>query len=178
MSAVGIIIAKENSIRFPGKNYFTVNGKPMFYHNVELLKNCKEIEDVFVCTDSPYIRKYCVENNVRVIFRGQNVSHDEQPFLDVLKFAYQSIFNRFDYIVSILANTIGHTQESLDSAVSLAVENDISDLRSFDDTGKESGIIILKESVILNNASISAHMGAVTSNGKEIHYKEELNECN
>jgi len=176
MSAVGIIIVKEHSNRFPGKNYYFHNGAPMFYHNVELLLNCDKIDDVYVCTDSDYSWLYSYERNIKTIWRGKNISADEQPFFEVLKYAYQSIPERYDYIVAILANCIGHKQDDVNTAVETAIENNYHDVRSFNDSGRESGIIILKESVLINNFNISAHMGAVRSNGREIHYRSELDE--
>ena len=35
--AVGIVIAKKNSLRFPGKNFHFVSGVPLFWHSVECL---------------------------------------------------------------------------------------------------------------------------------------------
>jgi len=176
MNAVGIIIVKGNSNRFPGKNIYPVQGKPMFFHNVELLINCVDIDDVYVCTDSHYIREYCLTEGVKIIWRGENVREDEEPYLSVLKYAYQCIDKQYNHIATILPNTVGHTQKNVDNAVKFIKEKDLHEVRSCDSSGIENGILIFKESVILQAPAISSYMGIVYSGGKEIHYKEELSE--
>ena len=175
MSAVGIIIAKENSIRFPGKNFHEYNGLPLFYHNVLLLKNCEKIDDVYVCTNSFKIINYCDERNIKTIFRPDNISFDEQPWFDVIKFAYYSLSYEYDILVSILANCIDHEQSILDSAIEKFIpDNSIKELRSFDNQGNQSGIVILRKEIVLFDNKISNHMASIKSNGKEKHFKEEL----
>jgi len=175
MNAIGIIIAKENSNRFPGKNYFNVNGKFMFAHNVDLLKECRFIDSVFVATNSPIIKDYCLKNGIFLIDRGPNVSADEEPFLSVLKFVYQSLNIKADIIISILANTINHNQESLENAFTL-MKNcpELNEIRSFDKYGMENGIMFFRENVVLTAPAISSNMGSVFSGGREIHYKREV----
>ena len=56
---VGIVAAKENSNRFPGKNNYMVDGEPMFWHSVKPLLDSDKVDDVYVITDSDYIKSYC-----------------------------------------------------------------------------------------------------------------------
>ena len=174
MKAIGIIIAKENSIRFPGKNYHDVEGKPMFLHAVNLLRDSKYIEKIVIATDSKIIKKYC--KDMTVIHRSKNITRDEQPFFEVLKFTYQSMSKRYDIIVSVLANSIEHTSGAVDKAIEKMMSDDhISEIRSFDNDGEQSGIFLLRESVILEQHETSQHMASVLSTGREIHYEDELN---
>jgi CMP-N-acetylneuraminic acid synthetase len=182
MNAVGIIIARENSKRFPGKNYYEVEGMPMFAHNLQLLLNCNFIKEVFIATDSKFIKDFCWYHNkkdkyqlnqIGIIDRGINIIDDNQSFFEVLKFAYQSINEKYGIIASILANTIGHTQEDIDRAMR-KIHSDCNEIRSFDRYGNETGILVFKEHVILNQPCISSHLGAVFTKGKEIHFEEDL----
>ena len=177
MKIAGIIIAKENSNRFPRKNYHVFNGKPMFLHNVELLRKSDYIksDSIYVATDSENIKKICKDNGIYVIHRGPNISIDEQPFFDVLKYAYMTINKQYDIIVSILANTINHELFSVNESIKKMVENEnVHEIRSFDDKGNQSGIIALRENIILEDNKISNQMAMVKSNGREIHRLEEL----
>lgn len=176
MSAVGIIIVKENSNRFPGKNYYHVDGVPMFYHNVKLLLGCDKIDDVYVCTDSNYSRSYCLGRDIKVIWRGKNISADEQPFFEVLKYAYQSIPERYDIIVTVLANSIDHNKDGIEKAIEIIEKNEeVKEVRSFDKVGNQSGILAFKDCLFYGNHTL-AHMAMIRSDGKEIHYKGELDE--
>ena len=60
---LGLVAAKDNSNRFPGKNKHIHNGEPLFWHSVKPLLDSK-IDDVYVITDSNYIKSYCEERNV------------------------------------------------------------------------------------------------------------------
>ena len=176
MSAVGIIIVKEHSNRFPGKNYYFHNGAPMFYHNVELLLNCDKVDEVYVCTDSDYSWLYSYERNVKTIWRGKNISADEQPFFEVLKYAYQSIPERYDIIVTVLANSIDHNKDGIYKAIETIEKNEeVKEVRSFDKVGNQSGILAFKDCLFYGNHTL-AHMAMIRSDGKEIHYKGELDE--
>jgi len=173
-SSVGIICAKSNSNRFPGKNIYEINGEPMFWHSVKPLLESKKIDKVYVTTDSKFIKEYCEERGVDVIFRKVNAIHDEEPLLGVLRFAYKNIDKSYDNIVTIMANCPFHTSDSVDNAIDLMNNKGLLEVRGFNDENEESGLIILKEKVILNNTQISSHIGFVKSNVKEIHYKEDL----
>ena len=172
--AIGIICAKKNSIRFPGKNSYYYNGEPMFYHSVKPLQESKLIKKVYVSTDSDKIANYCNERNIDVIRRKQNVIGNEEPLLSVLKYSYQTLEFSSEYICTIMANCPGQKASSVDKAINLIKNNDLNEVRSFNNQGIESGLIILKENILLNSPNISSHLGMVRSNIKEIHYKKDI----
>lgn len=183
----GIIIAKENSKRFPGKNYFEYKGKPLFMHNVDLLKKCYFIDDIYVATDSPYIIQYISSYNInpknkkeiKIIKRKINAVYDEQPFLDIVKFVYLSLSKKYDLIVSILANSMKHKLSSLETGHEIFLKesnNNVNEARSFDDEGNQSGIFFFREKLLLNFQSSIHQMVSILDNGKEIHFKDEIYE--
>ena len=177
MKTVGIICVKENSNRFPGKNLHIVDGAPMFIHNARLLQNCPYIDKVYICLDTYDIAQYCVDppHVYNVIQRNANMRDDEQPYFDVLKFAYQSINEKCDIIASILPNCIGHTQESVNQSIEKIInDSHVHEVRSFDADGNQSGILAFRETIVKNDCKISNHMASVNSNGREIHYLKEL----
>ncbi len=53
-------------------------------------------------------------------------------------------------------------------------KHNFKEVRSFDKNGVENGLFLFKEDVILNNHNISTYLGCIINDGKEIHYKEEL----
>lgn len=179
MKIVGIIPAKENSNRFPGKNYYNYKGEPLFYHNVKLLQNSPYIDTVYVSTNSLHIIKLCQLKNIGIIYRLKNISRDDQPIFEVLKYSYQSLNEEYDAVACILANTIGHTQENIDEALyafiryNNTINNGIYEIRSYDRKGIENGILLLHHNVF-NKHEISTYMGMIITDGKEIHHPEDL----
>lgn len=171
----GIIVAKENSNRFPGKNYAIKDGKPLFWHNVELLKEYINHNDIFIATDSKLIKEYSEFNNIKIIHRGHNVTRDEEPFFNVLKFAYQSIPEKYDLIISIAANAVDIEHRAIGRGIYLMMKHhDISEIRSFDESGMQSGIFLFRNSIFEKDCMVLNAMAAIKSNGGEIHFKEEL----
>lgn len=173
-NSVGIVCAKSNSNRFPGKNIYEMNGEPMFWYSVKPLLESDKIDKVYVTTDSKFIKEYCEKRGVGVILRKVNAIHDEEPLIGVLRFAYKSIDESYDNIATIMANCPFHTSKSVNEAIDLIDSKGLLEIRSFNNENEESGLMIFKEKVILNNTQISSHIGFIKSDVKEIHYKEDL----
>lgn len=172
---VGVVVAKRESTRFPGKNYHIVNGEPMFWGPVSCLLKSKYIDKVYVATnDRNNIFKYCIDRGVSVIWRGPNSSHPEEPLFDVIKFSYKSIDSSYDIIANIMANSIGHNQEDLDNAIELLVSKGLKEVRSYSEENVENGILILDSSVVFEKHQLSSYVGMIQNNAKEIHYPNDL----
>lgn len=166
MKACGILIAKKNSERFPDKNYL------LFRENAEILIWNLGVENVYMATDDERIKKECEGMGILVIDRGINIKQDDQSYLEVLKYAYYSINKKYDIVVTIICNAINHDRQAIRKGLRMIGDNKkINEIRSFDIKGNQSGIFIFKEL-----PEKWYHMGAVQSNGKEIHYRKELNE--
>lgn len=184
MKICGIILAKENSNRFPGKNYYEVNGKPMFMHGVDLINYFVTSNNIYIATNSKIIKNdiaiYRELNGklYKIIDRNINAYHDEQPYLDILRTVYMQLPENYDFIISILANSFGHTSDALEKMIKIITNNNkIMEVRSFDKNGIQSGIFIFREEFLLNFYVPRLYdMGAVIDTGREIHYEEELNE--
>lgn len=67
MKIVGIIPARYQSSRFPGKPLAEICGKPMIYWVYSQTKKVKELNEVYVATDDKKIEEACKENNINVI---------------------------------------------------------------------------------------------------------------
>lgn len=174
LKSVGIIIAKKNSNRFKDKNKYPVAGIPLFWHSVKCLIDAG-ITNIYVATDSEYIRNYCNNRDIHVINRKINITEDNQTWFDVIKYCYYTLPLQYDAIVSILANCINHTPADVISGITLLQSNPhIKEIRSFNSiTNEENGIIILR-SEVLKKHEISNYLGYIATNGTEIHYKEDL----
>ena len=166
---LGLVAAKDNSNRFPAKNKYIHNGDPLFWHSVKPLLDSKA-DDVYVITDSDYIKSYCEERNVGVIWRPKNASRDEDKLINIIRFGYYCLDKEYDVVVSVMANCPGNTKEKL------MQNNKLKEVRSFTRAGEENGVMILSKNIIESNCDISYYIGSIQTTGKEIHYEEELNE--
>lgn len=67
MKIVAIIPARYESSRFPGKPLALIDGKPMIYRVYNQCKKVKELDEVYVATDSELIYNECKKLGVDVI---------------------------------------------------------------------------------------------------------------
>lgn len=173
---VGIVAAKGNSKRFPGKNLHPVKGIPMFWHSVQPLLDSDRVDKVYVATNNTKIKEYCEKRNVGVVWRGPNASRDEDKLISVLRYAYYSLSEEPHGVVTIMANCPGHTADGVDKVVDLMTEHKLNEVRTFDEHGQESGLMVFSKKILQSNQDISYYVGATFENVKEIHYLEELND--
>lgn len=170
MKVCGIMAAKEHSKRFPGKN------RLMYKHNLSILCDAVGRENVFMFTDDMEIMGYCIKKaGVWVIQKGINFD-DEYNHLDILRYCIMNLNNKYDIIVSILCNTVGHTSEKIREAVrALQDHPEAIEVKSFDHDGCQSGIFAFWADRLPEKRH---RIAMIISNGKEIHYKEELEAWN
>jgi CMP-N-acetylneuraminic acid synthetase len=76
------------SVRVPGKNYRPLAGKPLYYHVLESLLACPEIDQVLVDTDSPVILQGLKEKFPKVIGleRSEYLRADTIPTNEILMY--------------------------------------------------------------------------------------------
>ena len=67
MKIIGVIPARYNSTRFPGKPLAKILGKPMIWWVYNKVKDIVEFDEVYVATENLEIRNYCIKNNIKVI---------------------------------------------------------------------------------------------------------------
>ena len=172
---VGIVAAKANSTRFPGKNEFQLDGEPLFWHSVKPLLGSSKIDKVYVATDSGSIKKYCEDRNVSVIWRPKNATVDEDPLLQILKFVYYNLDIPYDMVVTIMANCPGHTTASVNKAIEMMETGHFWEVRSFNSRNEEAGLMIYNKEVITKKFQVSSYIGAIQTEVNEIHHKEDIN---
>ncbi len=67
MKIIGVIPARYESSRFPGKPLADICGKPMIWWVYNQCKKVKELDEVYVATDDERIEKACKDLNMSVI---------------------------------------------------------------------------------------------------------------
>ena len=64
---VGVIPARLDSTRLPGKVLRPIRGRPMLYHVFARASRCGLLDDLVVATDSKEVYDYCVWNQMKVL---------------------------------------------------------------------------------------------------------------
>ena len=67
MKIIGVIPARYNSTRFPGKPLAKILGKPMIWWVYNKVKDIVQFDEVYVATENEEIRNYCIKNDIEVI---------------------------------------------------------------------------------------------------------------
>jgi N-acylneuraminate cytidylyltransferase len=77
MKNIAIIPARGGSKRLPNKNILLFEGLPLLAHSILYAQNNPTIiDDVFVTTDSPEIKRIALEFWAKVIDRPESISGD------------------------------------------------------------------------------------------------------
>lgn len=175
MSVLGIVLVKKTSKRLVNKNQRLYRGKPLFWHSVVPMLNCSKVDKIVVATDSDFIRQYAEQNRVTTVWRAENAARGDTPLFDILKYVYFSMSTPYHIVLSIMANCPGHTVKEIDQAISLMeTSSQLREIRSFDKSGIENGLLLLRSEVLHTNPLISVYMGAVVSRAKEVHVEKDL----
>jgi CMP-N-acetylneuraminic acid synthetase len=175
---IGVVPVKANSNRFPGKNITLFKGEPLFWHSTRPLLESEYISHIFIPTNSDYVVDYIekkAEKKIKAIWRSKNLSVDEEPIFNILKYVHYSIDIDYAKMVVIMANCPGHTSQFIKEALELMKSTNSREFRSFDERGLENGLMIFDKKVIRENPIMSAYMCfGLSPNATEIHYKEDL----
>lgn len=76
MKIIGVIPARYNSSRFPGKPLADISGKPMIWWVHDQLKRIEELSEVFVATDDLRIQEVCENYGIKTIMTSdQHKTH-------------------------------------------------------------------------------------------------------
>ena len=70
-----LLLGREGSIGFPGKNTYPVLGKPLMVYPLLAAKNAQHVNKIYVSTDSPTIKKIGKEYGVRSLNGLRNCVH-------------------------------------------------------------------------------------------------------
>lgn len=86
MKITALVPMRHHSQRVPGKNYRTLDGKPLFHHILNTLGQCPAISSIAVDTDSDVILKDLEKNFPRIIRieRPEHLRADTIPMNEIL----------------------------------------------------------------------------------------------
>ena len=144
---VALMLGREGSKGFPGKNIYPVLGRPMMTYPLLAAHEAKGVDEVYVSTDSDRIKNVALENGAKVIERPPELATKEALGEDAYAHGYRFIRDQlgktpelfvllFCNAPTIIAETIDEgirvllEDPSLDSAVTVSAYNMWSPIRA------------------------------------------------
>ena len=79
MKIYAFIFARGGSKGIKDKNLVKVKGKPLIYYSIKIAQKIKDIDKIFVSSDSEKILKYAKKLGVSIIKRPKKISGDSSP---------------------------------------------------------------------------------------------------
>ena len=169
---VTIITARGGSKRFPGKNIYPLQGKPLIGYSIEYSINNPNITQTFVTTDSEEIKAVSEEFGATVIDRPEELSGDYTTSAAVLKHAVEYLIDKsieFDYVVLLQPTNPLRPNTLLDQALEIIEKGENDSLFTVSLSEKKLGKIIDNTFVPWNY-----HFGQRSQDLEHLYYENGL----
>lgn len=121
MKIVGIIPARGGSKGIKNKNLVTVNGKPLIYWTIKTAKESMLLNDFYVSTEDPNIKRISLKFGSKVIDRPEKLARDSSTTLSVLQHSIK--ITNADIIVCLQPTSPIRPKGIIDKAIKLFVKN-------------------------------------------------------
>ena len=93
-----IIPARAGSKRIKGKNTKSFNGFPLIEHSIKYAQSHIG-GDIIISTDDKLIGSIAEQYNVTIVWRDENLAHDQTPTTDVVKDVIKRVEKSYDLVV-------------------------------------------------------------------------------
>lgn len=127
---VALLIGREHSVGFPGKNVYPILGRPLMEYPLLAAKNAKIVDHVYISTDSPKIKDTGRKNGVEIIDRPPELCTDSALGEDALVHGYHVIKDalkrrkkEIELMVLLHCNSPTIISETIDEGVRVLREN-------------------------------------------------------
>ena len=142
---ITIIPARGGSKRFPGKNIFPLNNKPLITYSIEYALNNPLSSVVYVSTDCPDIAKISERAGAEIIWRPKPLSGDFISTAATLQHAVKELQKNgveFDYIILLQATNPLRPANLLANAIKIIETNQCDSLMTVSPSHVKLGKII------------------------------------
>lgn len=123
MKILAVIPARAGSKGIPNKNIRMVAGHPLIYYAIRNALHSQFITDTIVTTDSPDVRIIATQMGAKCKWRDASLTGDEVTLDAVIADAIPE--GQWDYIVTMQPTSPTLKVETLDKAISYAIENQL-----------------------------------------------------
>jgi CMP-N-acetylneuraminic acid synthetase len=151
MKNIAIIPARGGSKRLPNKNILLFDGLPLLAHSILYAKdNHSIIDEVYVTTDSPEIKRIALEFGAKVIDRPESISGDFEPTISALKHVVKLLGNQVENVILLQATNPLRPAKLLADAFEIFQEEEIDSLFTVTRDFKKLGKIVDKRFLPFN----------------------------
>lgn len=134
MFCVSIILARGGSKGIKNKNLIEVGGKPLLYWSIMHSKQCKEIKEVYVSSDSKEILNCASFYGAKPIIRPAKISSDtsssEDGWIHALKYIELNFNIKPDLVIAPQATSPIRAKDDFSKAIKKFVYNNYDSLLS------------------------------------------------
>lgn len=85
LRVVGVIPARMESERLPGKVLRPICGRPMVHRVFERASPCRYLSELWIATDSVEVRSYCERNQIPVLMTASTHQNGTERILEVMQ---------------------------------------------------------------------------------------------
>jgi hypothetical protein len=122
----GLLIGREGSAGFPGKNLHPLLGRPLMAYPLLAAQNAPSVNEVYVSTDSPKIKELARNSGAHVIDRPAHLCTNEALGEDAFKHGYDQIRasgKNPEFMVLLFANAPCVRAEQIEDGIRLLREH-------------------------------------------------------
>lgn len=122
MKYVTVIPARGGSKRFPGKNIYPLEGKPLLAHSILYSRKVLPDAEIYVSTDNEEIAKVARNYGAGVIERPEELSDDQCSTDSALQHAAIELLSsrkEFDYMILLQATNPLRPNEMMEEALQM-----------------------------------------------------------
>jgi len=142
---ITIIPARGKSKRFPCKNIYPLNKKPLINYSIEYALNNPLSSVVYVSTDDSEIARVAEMAGAKIIWRPENLSGDFITTAETLQYVGKELQNNdieFDYMILLQATNPLRPANLLTNAIEIMETNDYDSLMTVSPSYSKLGKII------------------------------------
>jgi hypothetical protein len=124
---VALLLGREGSEGFPGKNVYSVLGHPLAWYPINAAKKSRAVDRIYLSTDDERLMELARENDVEVIERPAYLCTGEALGEDAYVHGYNEICKRLvarpKFIVLLFCNAPTLLPEQIDEGIRVLREN-------------------------------------------------------
>ena len=114
---IALVPMKAHSVRVKGKNIRKIGNQRLFYYILATLKRCRRISEIYVNTDSAFIKEKINQDfkGMRIIDRPAHLVGSDIPMNEIIKYDLSQIEG--DYFLQTHATNPLLKSETIDKAI-------------------------------------------------------------
>lgn len=122
-----LLIGREGSVGFPGKNVYNILGRPLMQYPLMAALNAKNVDEVYVSTDSKKIMEITESLGGKVIVRPPELctkaALGEDAFVHGYKYITETLKKEVEFMVLMFCNAATILPEKIDEGIAALRNN-------------------------------------------------------